>query len=106
MWTLRFAAHASMKWYALKNQASTRRPGSSTFAAPFRNARAFRMWVSNEDIRVLITRQVLKGHSRHGESKECAVWIPWRCRAVHRCVRSEKSWEAYREERAEASRSA
>src|SRR5437870_13479134 len=76
MWTLRFAAHASMKWYALKNQASTRRPGSSTLAAPSRNARAFRMWVSNEDIRVLITRQVLEGQGRHGEPKECAVWIP------------------------------
>src|SRR6266550_5341628 len=70
MWTLRFAAHASMKWYALKNQASTRRPGSSTLAAPSRNARALRMWVSNEDIRVLITRHVLKSRDRQDDRTE------------------------------------
>src|SRR2546425_12813218 len=68
MWTLFLAAHASMRWYALRNHASTRRPGSLTLEAPSRNSSAFRRWVSSEDIRVLITRQVLKHHGEGGRT--------------------------------------
>src|SRR5437667_6275258 len=70
MWTLFLAAHASMRWYALRNHASTRRPGSLPLEAPSRNSSAFRKWVSNEDIRVLITRHVLKRHGGAGEPGE------------------------------------
>src|SRR5256885_9014828 len=70
MWTLLFAAHASMRWYALRNHASTRRPGSLTLEAPSRNSAAFRKWVSSEDIRVLITRHVLKRHGGAGAPRE------------------------------------
>src|SRR5207245_8604239 len=70
MWTLFFAAHASMRWYALRNHASTRRPGSLTLEAPSRNSSAFRKWVSSEDIRVLITRHAFKRHGGTGEPGE------------------------------------
>src|SRR5438552_4348257 len=70
MWTLFLAAHASMRWYAPRNHASTRRPGSLTLEAPSRNSSAFRKWVSSEDIRVLITRHVLKRHGAAGEPGE------------------------------------
>src|SRR2546428_13946914 len=70
MWTLFLAAHASMRWYALRNHASTRRPGSLTLEAPSRNSSAFRKWVSSETIRVLITRHVLKRHGGGGEPRE------------------------------------
>src|SRR5437667_9882857 len=70
MWTLFLAAHASMRWYALRNHASTSRPGSLTLEAPSRNSSAFRKWVSSEDIRVLITRHVLKRHGGAGEPGE------------------------------------
>src|SRR2546426_10663082 len=76
MWTLFFAAHASMRWYALRNHASTRRPGSLTLEAPSRNSAAFRKWVSSEDIRVLITRHVLK---RHGGAREPGEMQAPRC---------------------------
>src|SRR5438876_9455887 len=91
MWTLFLAAHASMRWYALRNHASTSRPGPLTLEAPSRNSSGFRKWVSSEDIRVLITRHVLK---RHGGAGEPGEMQGYRCgpggeppRGAHRDVR-------------------
>jgi len=50
-----------------ENHASTRRPCSLTLETPSRNSSAFRRWVSSEDIRVLITRHLLKHRDDEGE---------------------------------------